>query len=198
LPEPRVLFEKLFQAQQAPRVVATLLALAIVGEIALVSRQLLVFGTTVRTQSVNLASSAVVPRTSVNVDAIVSAHLFGTPLPQAGDAPESRAGLVLAGTIAMSVPGRGFAFIGESASASKLYVVGAQIPGGSTLVRVFADHIVLNRDSVLEKLSFVPPSSRLSATYATATAESAAARSMTAQSTSSASEEFPPGNKPWE
>lgn len=92
----------------------------------------------------------------VNVAGIVNAHLFGTALAPAGgdsaSAPATSLNLVLAGTIAGEDPKTGWAIIGESAQAARVYATGASIPGGATLREVYADRVILDRGGRLEAL----------------------------------------------
>jgi general secretion pathway protein C len=98
------------------------------------------------------------PRTqhsALDVQSIVSAHLFGvaTADPSTQDpanAPPSSANLVLAGTIATQNPEHGVAIISDGGP-SKVYMVGDNI-GGASLHSVYLDHVILNRGGALETL----------------------------------------------
>jgi general secretion pathway protein C len=90
-----------------------------------------------------------------NVQAVVSAHLFGiaTADPTAqdpGKAPLSSANLVLAGTIATQNPKRGIAIISDGGP-SKVYSVGDNV-NGAALYSVYLDHVILDRGGTLETL----------------------------------------------
>src|SRR5580692_6764482 len=105
------------------------------------------------------------PRSGVDIQTVVSAHLFGIP-PAAtqdeGNAPQSSANLLLAGTIATQDPKRGVAIISDAGSASKVYSVGERI-GGASLHSVYLDHVILDRGGALETLLLprqLPPSGR--------------------------------------
>jgi general secretion pathway protein C len=91
-----------------------------------------------------------------NVPGIVNAHLFGTAAVAAsGDAasaPATNMRLVLAGTLAGSDPAKGWAIIGETAQAARVYATGATVPGGATLREVYADRAILERGGRLESL----------------------------------------------
>jgi general secretion pathway protein C len=94
---------------------------------------------------------------SVDVAAITNAHLFGAPPIQnpsgdAANAPQTSVPLVLVGIIAADDPESGLAIIGESASASKVYAVGDNLPGGVKLHAVMADRVVIDRGGQLESL----------------------------------------------
>ena len=66
-------------------------------------------------------------RSGVDIQSVVAAHLFGVP-PAAtqdeGNAPQSSANLLLAGTIATQDPRHGVAIISEGGAPSKVYSVG--------------------------------------------------------------------------
>ena len=92
---------------------------------------------------------------AVDIQSVISAHLFGvaTADPSAQDpanAPQSTANLVLAGTIATEDPKRGVAIISDSGP-SKVYSVGDNV-GGASLHSVYLDHVILDRGGVLETL----------------------------------------------
>jgi general secretion pathway protein C len=91
----------------------------------------------------------------VNVQSVVSAHLFGiaTVDPSTQDpanAPLSSANLVLAGTIATQDPKHGIAIISDGGP-SKVFSVGDNVSGAS-LYSVFLDHVILDRNGTLETL----------------------------------------------
>ena len=94
---------------------------------------------------------------SANVKEIVAAHLFGVATVDRGalDTQEpvpSTAPLVLAGTLATDDPKHGMAIIGGEDAGSKVYAVGQSV-GGAFLHAVYLDHVLLNRDGILESLS---------------------------------------------
>jgi|HubBroStandDraft_3_1064219.scaffolds.fasta_scaffold150840_2 type II secretion system protein C len=96
-------------------------------------------------------------REGANVKEIVAAHLFGVATVDRGalDAQEpvpSTGPLVLAGTIATGDPNDGMAIIGGEDAGSKVYAVGQSV-GGALLHAVYLDHVLLNRDGILESLS---------------------------------------------
>src|SRR5580698_3705954 len=105
------------------------------------------------------------PRSGVDIQTVVSAHLFGIP-PAAtqdeGNAPQSSANLLLAGTIATQDPKHGVAIISDGGAPSKVYSVGERI-GGASLHSVYLDHVILDRGGALETLLLprqLPPSGR--------------------------------------
>jgi general secretion pathway protein C len=101
---------------------------------------------------------------SMDIQTVVAAHLFGAP-PAAtqdeGSAPQSSANLLLAGTIATQDPKHGVAIISDGGAPSKVYSVGERI-GGASLHSVYLDHVILDRGGALETLMLprqLPPSS---------------------------------------
>src|SRR3984885_13375777 len=100
-------------------------------------------------------ASAPRPKPGVNVQAVVSAHLFGVAVadPSAqdpNDAPLSSANLALAGTIATENPKKGIAIISDGGP-SKVFAVGDNVNGAS-LYSVYLDHVILDRAGNLETL----------------------------------------------
>jgi general secretion pathway protein C len=102
-------------------------------------------------------------RSGVDIQTVVQAHLFGVP-PAAtqdeGNAPQSSANLLLAGTIATQDPRHGIAIISEGGAPSKVYSVGERV-GGASLHSVYLDHVILDRGGALETLLLpreLPPS----------------------------------------
>lgn len=101
------------------------------------------------------ASVVNAPRRTVNVQAIVDAHLFGVQQQTTADAtsaPQTQMNLVLAGTWASEDPSRGFAFIGESANAARMYGVGKSVRSGTVLHSVYPDRVILDTNGKLEAL----------------------------------------------
>jgi len=138
-----------------PRLVSLGLAALIAVELARIAISL-VGGGPVKSPQPTLATVA--PRaqhTGLDIQSVVSAHLFGiaAPDPSAQDptnAPQSTANLVLAGTIATQDPKRGVAIISDGGP-SKVYSVGDNV-GGASLHSVYLDHVILDRGGVLETL----------------------------------------------
>jgi general secretion pathway protein C len=91
---------------------------------------------------------------AVDLGSIVNAHLFGvTSL--SGDpnaAPATSANLALAGTLAGLDPEQGWAIIGASAQAARVYATGATLPGGTRLFAVYPDRVILDRNGTRESL----------------------------------------------
>ena len=138
-----------------PRLASLGLAALIAVELARIAISLLGGGPV---KSPQPAVAGVAPRaqhTGLDIQGVVSAHLFGiaAPDPSAQDpanAPQSTANLVLAGTIATQDPRRGVAIISDGGPA-KVYSVGDNV-GGATLHSVYLDHVILDRGGVLETL----------------------------------------------
>src|SRR5579863_7849346 len=138
-----------------PRLVSLALAALIAVELARIAIALL---GGVPVKSPQPAVGVVAPRaqhTGLDIQSVVSAHLFGiaAPDPSAQDpanAPQSTSNLVLAGTIATQDPKRGVAIISDGGPA-KVYSVGDNV-GGASLHSVYLDHVILDRGGALETL----------------------------------------------
>jgi len=92
---------------------------------------------------------------AVDLGSIVNAHLFGVAS-ISGDpsaAPATAANLALAGTLAGSDPEQGWAIIGASAQAARVYATGATLPGGAKLLAVYPDRVILDRNGARESLA---------------------------------------------
>jgi general secretion pathway protein C len=100
------------------------------------------------------AAVAHAPRSNVNVQAIVDAHLFGEQQStvDAAAAPQTQMNLVLAGTWATEDPTKGFAFIGESATAARMYAVGSPVRPGTVLHSVYPEYVLLDTSGRRESL----------------------------------------------
>jgi general secretion pathway protein C len=91
---------------------------------------------------------------SVDIAAIVNAHLFGAAA-QSGDpsdAPATTANLTLAGTLAGREPEQGWAIIGATGQSARVYATGASLPGGAKLFAVYPDRVILDRNGARESL----------------------------------------------
>jgi general secretion pathway protein C len=139
----------------APKLVTALLAALIAVELGRVAFTYLL--NPVKSPQPQAANARPLPqRQGVNVQEMVSWHLFGNPAPVAsnqdeGSARESSANLLLAGTIASDDPKRGAAIISAAGTASKVYLVGDNV-SGAALHAVYLDHVILDRSGVLELL----------------------------------------------
>jgi len=88
------------------------------------------------------------------MQAIVDAHLFGEQQAavDAAAAPQTQMNLVLAGTWATEDPTKGFAFIGESANAARMYEVGKPVRPGTVLHSVYPEYVLLDTNGKRESL----------------------------------------------
>src|ERR1700730_15109508 len=138
-----------------PRLVSLALAALIAVELARIAISLLGGGPVKSPQPVLASVSPRAQHPGVDVQSVVSAHLFGvaapdTTLQDPANAPQSTANLVLAGTIATQDPKHGVAIISDGGP-SKVYSVGDNV-GGATLHSVYLDHVILDRGGALETL----------------------------------------------
>lgn len=137
-----------------PRLVSLALAALIAVELARIAISLL-GGGPVRSPQPVLTRAMPRAQRPLDVQSIVSAHLFGVaavdPTTQdPANAPQSTANLLLAGTIASQDPKRGVAIISDGGP-SKVYSVGDNV-GGASLHSVYLDHVILDRGGALETL----------------------------------------------
>jgi general secretion pathway protein C len=138
-----------------PRLVSLGLAALIAVELARIAISLLGGGPVKSPQPVLSSPAPHAPRAGLDIQSVVSAHLFGVAAPDPSmqdpaNAPQSTANLVLAGTIATQDPKRGVAIISDGGPA-KVYSVGDNV-GGATLHSVYLDHVILDRGGALETL----------------------------------------------
>lgn len=136
-----------------PSVVIGVLAALIAVELARVAVTLL--SGPVKSPQPVFAASAPRLHAGVNIQAVVSAHLFGAlvsePTAQDPDTvPLSTANLLLAGTIATENPKHGVAIISDGGP-SKVFSVGDEVHG-APLYSVYLDHVILDRGGTLETL----------------------------------------------
>ncbi len=139
---------------RGPRVAAWLLALALGVQAAMIVTSLAGVGGAPAPGM--MAAAARVRRAPVDVAAITNTHLFGVaPTSAAGNAnaPQTSMPLVLTGVIAANDPRDGLAILGPNAASTKVYAVGDNIPGGARLHAVLADHVLLERDGIIESLA---------------------------------------------
>lgn len=98
-------------------------------------------------------TSPIQTRSIVDLPSILRSNLFGQAAAPAGaDAPLTNMALVLSGTIADIDEKRGFAILGPSATAMKVYSVGDTLPGGARLHAVLVDRVLLDRGGTIESL----------------------------------------------
>ncbi len=94
-------------------------------------------------------------RNEIDVPSILRANLFGKAAAATVDganAPITNLALVLTGVVASAAPDGGFAVLGPSATATRLYAVGNALPGGARLHSVYPDRVLLDRGGTVEAL----------------------------------------------
>jgi general secretion pathway protein C len=138
-----------------PRLISLALAALIAVELARIAISLLSGGPVKSPQPVVTRVAPRQQHAGLDIQSVVSAHLFGVAAPDPSsqdpaNAPETTANLVLAGTIATQDPKRGVAIISDGGP-SKVYSVGDNI-GGATLHSVYLDRVILDRGGALETL----------------------------------------------
>jgi len=91
---------------------------------------------------------------AVDLPAIVNAHLFGVAQNSGdpSDAPATSANLALAGTLAGADPSTGWAIIGATGQSARVYATGSALPGGTKLVAVYPDRVIIDRSGARESL----------------------------------------------
>lgn len=138
-----------------PKLVSLALAALIAVELARIAISLLGGGPVKSPQPVLAGGAPLAQHAGLDVQSVVSAHLFGIAAPDPStqdpaNAPQSTANLVLAGTIATQDPKHGVAIISDGGP-SKVYSVGDNV-GGASLHSVYLDHVILDRNGQLETL----------------------------------------------
>jgi general secretion pathway protein C len=100
--------------------------------------------------------SATAARPAMDLAALTNGHLFGAapPPPPVDDAnaPQTNMPLVLTGIFASADSKDGLAIIGTSASNTKVYPVGARVPGNARVHAVYVDRVLLERNGAIEAL----------------------------------------------
>jgi general secretion pathway protein C len=96
---------------------------------------------------VTAAAVVVPPRASVDLASLQAAQLFGAApaMSGSGAAPATTLNLVLVGVLAGDDPAHGFAILGPTPAAARLYATGSTVPGGAKLAGVYADRVTLDR-----------------------------------------------------
>ena len=141
---------------RGPRVATWLLALALGVQAAMIVTGLAGADRAPAPGVIDAASRA--RRAPIDIAAITNSHLFGVAPTPAGtgndaNAPQTSMPLVLTGVIAANDPRDGLAILGPSITATKVYAVGDNIPGGARLHAVLADRVLLERNGNLEALA---------------------------------------------
>lgn len=120
--------------------------------------------------------TAAEPAPAVDVNAILSANLFGTAddtgtvaEPTAAPAVATQLPLELLGVFVADDPDNSAAIIAQRGRPGMLYSVGETLPGNATLVEVNPNHVVLRRAGMRETLHFPTTSESLAARAAPTT-----------------------------
>jgi general secretion pathway protein C len=90
-----------------------------------------------------------------NLDAIISARLFGLYQPQVNNlaaAPDTRLNLTLLGIFAGTRKSESRALIGQQNGDEQPYSIGQDVVSGVNLQAIFPDRVILSRNGVLETL----------------------------------------------
>ena len=104
------------------------------------------------------ASGSGVSSAGVNINALVTAHLFGQPKTEQAveqrpvNAPETRLNLTLKGVFHYSDERDSRAIIADDSRVERPYAVGDKIPGGAFLDSIEADRVILKRGGRFETL----------------------------------------------
>jgi general secretion pathway protein C len=141
---------------RGPRLATWLLALALGVQAAMIVTDLA--GVNRAPPAGMMAAASRARRAPLDIASIANAHLFGqAPAPaiagNGANAPQTSMPLVLTGVMAANDPRDGLAILGPSITATKVYAVGDNIPGGARLHAVFADRVLLERNGQLESLA---------------------------------------------
>jgi general secretion pathway protein C len=126
-----------------------------------------------------LPATAAPPAAVSSLEVIKAARLFGALPGAAGTAavaPVTTQGLTLVGVLASTDPRGGRAIIGESGGSTRVYAVGATLPGGSRLAEVYPDRVILDRGGGFETLPLPRQGGTPAALNANASTASAAPR----------------------
>ena len=138
-------------AAAAPTVATVVLAIVIAAQLAsLVWRALGSGDAEAGSEAVDYVPEA----PAVDLPAIVNAHLFGIAA-DTGDpsaAPATSANLSLTGTLAGREAEQGWAIIGASGQPARVYATGTALPGGTKLLAVYPDRVILDRNGARESL----------------------------------------------
>jgi general secretion pathway protein C len=137
-----------------PKLVSAAIGALIALELARLAYSM--YATPVKSPQPVVAATHRTQRPPLDIQSVVSAHLFGVAAVDPGsqdptNAPQSSANLVLAGTIATQNPKRGVAIVSDGGAPSKVYSVGDRI-GGASLHSVYLDRVILDRNGALETL----------------------------------------------
>jgi general secretion pathway protein C len=139
-----------------PQAVSAILVIAIAWQLVQLTWLLLERGSSQQAVvSLPAVAAPVAPRQGIDIQTIIAAHLFGVPQAEtkpSEDAPQTQMNLVLSAVIASNDPKKGWAVIGESAQAAKVFTVGATVRPGTRLHEVYPDRVILDRSGQYEAL----------------------------------------------
>lgn len=115
----------------------------------------------------------------LNVAVLTTFDPFHRSVPSLGvatpRAPETMLNLTLFGIRSDAATGNGSVIIGTPDKKQDVYAIGAEIMPGVRLEKIFADHVVIRRNGVSEKLSFDRTGTELGVQTPPATANNASA-----------------------
>jgi general secretion pathway protein C len=94
-------------------------------------------------------------RPSVSIESIVAAHLFGEAVADELDFGRPEAGLVLAGTVVSSIPGRSRAIAGIVGGRTRLLAVNDQLGAGYIVKEIRPRSVMLERNGMRSLISLV-------------------------------------------
>jgi len=138
--------------RNGPRLLSIALGTLIAAE--LVRASLSLFGAHPRSTQLDLREPArLMGAARIDIHKIAAAHLFGVFENPGAQAPRATASnLILAGTIATEDPNHGVAIISGEDAPPRVYWAGQEV-SGAMLRSVYLDHVVLDRNGLLEILT---------------------------------------------
>jgi len=139
---------------QGPKLATGILGVLIAVQLALLVTDYFAGPTAPAGAGSSAPAAAAANQPQFDVVALMNAHLFGQAANNmdSRNAPTTSMAMVLAGTIASEDPKKGFALIGDSAAAARVYAVGATLPSGVRLHEVYRDRVIIDRGGALEAL----------------------------------------------
>lgn len=109
------------------------------------------------------APNAFVQSTQPQAGGLAGRHVFGAPSGEPGTRRVNTAsGLVLLGVVSSAEPGAGRAILGMQGSRPALVATGESIADGVELHEVHADHVIVLRQGIPERVDLVRGASRAS------------------------------------
>ena len=144
--------------RHAARLIATaqlLLVIAVAATLAQLVWTLMPVPETARWHAAPVAPAVVTRNGGPNLDAIISAKLFGVyqpPVNNLAAAPDTRLNLTLMGIFAGTRNDQSRALIAQQNGDEKPYSIGDEVVGGVNLQAIFPDRVILARGGQLETL----------------------------------------------